>query len=200
MEWNADCPIHGKGLENKEPSELSHVKGQMELLKACNEAAALLASRQGHPRIPLGAERQNIAEVIRQTVVSFTQPVIDFAEWGWTIIANAGGGDWEKESPDWQEAAAKYRDDFHNKIRHYVPSVPSGTDSSSAMRVSSEKDLIGSAEKDLHHQSHRRVGDDHDGNSSSPLRFESERTKSWSGEIPTPPAQPSPSTQVIERL
>lgn len=31
-------------------------------------------------------------------------------EWGWTIIANAGGGDWEKESGDWAKAAADWRD------------------------------------------------------------------------------------------
>lgn len=50
---------------------------------------------------------------------------IDFAEWGWSIIANAGGGDWNKESPDWQKAAAQYRDDFHNTIRHLPESEES---------------------------------------------------------------------------
>lgn len=125
-------------MENPEPSELSPVPRPMELFKACNEAAELLIPRQTNPRISLSAARQNVAEVIRQTVASFTQPVIDFAEWGWTIIANAGGGDWERESPDWQEAAGKYRDEFHDRIRHYASSDPSGTDSSSATRVSSE--------------------------------------------------------------
>jgi hypothetical protein len=32
-------------------------------------------------------------------------------EMAWGIIANAGGGDWSKETPEWQEAAAKWRDD-----------------------------------------------------------------------------------------
>ena len=31
----------------------------------------------------------------------------------WGIIANASGGDWEKESADWQEAAAQWRDRYH---------------------------------------------------------------------------------------
>lgn len=31
----------------------------------------------------------------------------------WTIIANAGGGDWERESPEWAAAARAWRDDFH---------------------------------------------------------------------------------------
>lgn len=34
-------------------------------------------------------------------------------EMAWTIIANAGGGDWKKESSEWQEAAAKWRDRYH---------------------------------------------------------------------------------------
>ncbi len=45
---------------------------------------------------------------------------IDFAEWGWTIIASAGGGDWTKETPDWVIAAEKYRDDLHSRIRHLI--------------------------------------------------------------------------------
>jgi len=36
-------------------------------------------------------------------------------EMAWVIIANAGGGNWKKESKDWQEAAAKWRDDYHKK-------------------------------------------------------------------------------------
>jgi hypothetical protein len=37
----------------------------------------------------------------------------DCAEYGWTIIANASGGDWTKEAKDWQEAAARFRDQYH---------------------------------------------------------------------------------------
>jgi len=42
-------------------------------------------------------------------------------EWAWGIIANAGGGDWEKESREWQEAATKWRDAYHGaaeKLKH----------------------------------------------------------------------------------
>lgn len=31
----------------------------------------------------------------------------------WVVIANAGEGDWTKEHPDWQEAAARWRDRWH---------------------------------------------------------------------------------------
>lgn len=33
-------------------------------------------------------------------------------EYAWGIIANAGEGNWEKESKTWQEAAAKWRDQY----------------------------------------------------------------------------------------
>ena len=36
--------------------------------------------------------------------------------WGWTIIANAGEGDWTRESPAWQKAAHDWRDRFHRHL------------------------------------------------------------------------------------
>ena len=35
-------------------------------------------------------------------------------EAAWGVIANAGGGDWEKETKEWQEAAARWRDNYHS--------------------------------------------------------------------------------------
>ena len=46
----------------------------------------------------------------------------DLLEWAWSIIANAGSGNWELESKDWQEAAAKWRDEYHSTI------APSGSE------------------------------------------------------------------------
>lgn len=37
----------------------------------------------------------------------------DLLEWAWGIIANAGGGNWELESQEWREAAARWRDAYH---------------------------------------------------------------------------------------
>lgn len=37
----------------------------------------------------------------------------DLLEWAWGIIANAGGGNWELESQEWREAAARWRDTYH---------------------------------------------------------------------------------------
>ena len=41
--------------------------------------------------------------------------LIDRLDYAWTIIANAGGGDWTKETQDWQQAAAKWRDECWNR-------------------------------------------------------------------------------------
>jgi hypothetical protein len=40
----------------------------------------------------------------------------DLPHAAWGIIANAGEGNWERESPEWQEAAAKWRDAYHQTV------------------------------------------------------------------------------------
>ncbi len=44
----------------------------------------------------------------------------DLLEWAWTIIANAHGVDWDKESSDWRDAAMKWRDSYFGSL----PRVP----------------------------------------------------------------------------
>lgn len=41
---------------------------------------------------------------------------LDALELAWGIIANASGGDWTKESPEWQAAAARWRDGYLGEI------------------------------------------------------------------------------------
>jgi hypothetical protein len=36
--------------------------------------------------------------------------------WAWTIITNASQGNWENETPEWQMAAADWRDDFYKML------------------------------------------------------------------------------------
>jgi hypothetical protein len=41
-----------------------------------------------------------------------TQPTVqEQLEAAWVLIANAGGGNWETQTPEWREAAAKWRDE-----------------------------------------------------------------------------------------
>jgi hypothetical protein len=39
-------------------------------------------------------------------------PTRDLIEWAWGVIANAGGGNWDKETAEWREAAGKWRDAY----------------------------------------------------------------------------------------
>ena len=40
----------------------------------------------------------------------------DAAEMLWAVLANVSGGDWTKQNGEWQEAAAKWRDNYFKVI------------------------------------------------------------------------------------
>ncbi len=50
-----------------------------------------------------------------------SQPMADAAEMLWIVLANVSGGDWTKQSKEWQDAAARWRDNYfavaHSKPR-----------------------------------------------------------------------------------
>lgn len=53
--------------------------------------------------------------------------VTDLEEFAWTIIANAGEGDWQRESRDWRDAAARWRGQYHAKLSATPPAaLPEG--------------------------------------------------------------------------
>lgn len=63
---------------------------------------------------PMDSELVNaFTDILRYEVA----PLEDELEAAWGIIANAGGGDWRKESVDWREAAAKWRDRYHTLLK-----------------------------------------------------------------------------------
>jgi hypothetical protein len=41
---------------------------------------------------------------------------VDLCYYGWTVIANAGGGNWENETAEWRQAAERFRDRFHAEL------------------------------------------------------------------------------------
>lgn len=47
-------------------------------------------------------------------------------ETAWGVIANAGGGDWTRESPEWREAAARWRDAYFDAIQADSKDLGSG--------------------------------------------------------------------------
>lgn len=40
----------------------------------------------------------------------------DLLNYGWTIIANAHGGDWDLASKEWQTAATTFHDRYHKLL------------------------------------------------------------------------------------
>lgn len=59
------------------------------------------AHRAKHPAAPLKEPR--MGESLLETA--------------WSIIANAGGGNWDTESREWRGAAARWRDSYHEAIK-----------------------------------------------------------------------------------
>jgi hypothetical protein len=43
------------------------------------------------------------------------------AEMAWGIIANVSGGDWTRQSDEWREAAARWRDQYFAALRASPP-------------------------------------------------------------------------------
>jgi hypothetical protein len=43
-------------------------------------------------------------------------PEDDLLMAAWGLIANAGGGNWETQTPEWQDAAVRWRDAFHRQL------------------------------------------------------------------------------------
>jgi hypothetical protein len=37
-------------------------------------------------------------------------------DWAWAILANAGGGDWEKETKEWQGAVKMWRKEYYQVL------------------------------------------------------------------------------------
>ena len=48
----------------------------------------------------------------------------DLLEAAWGIIANAGGGNWETQTKEWQKAAARWRDRYHTTLTTEGPLHP----------------------------------------------------------------------------
>ena len=44
------------------------------------------------------------------------QDTIELLELAWGLIANANEGNWNKATPEWKEAAEKWRDTYHSLI------------------------------------------------------------------------------------
>lgn len=40
----------------------------------------------------------------------------DLTHMAWVILANVSEGDWSKQTPEWQTAVTKWREDYHAQL------------------------------------------------------------------------------------
>jgi uncharacterized protein YoxC len=73
---------------------------------------------QAQPKLPDLKRASNAAPATVQSPAAAASPVAlrDHLEWAWGIIANASNGDWTKQSDEWNGAAIKWRDKYHDLI------------------------------------------------------------------------------------
>jgi hypothetical protein len=46
--------------------------------------------------------------------------------WAWSVIANVSEGDWDKQPPEWRDAAITWRDAYHRYLDALPPPPPGG--------------------------------------------------------------------------
>lgn len=61
-------------------------------------------------------ERDQLAQE-NERLKADRQRLADAAEMLWVVIASVGGSDWENETPEWQEAAARWRDNYFAALK-----------------------------------------------------------------------------------
>ena len=57
------------------------------------------------------------ADLLAPPVVPAQASMADAAEMLWVVLANVSGGDWTKQTPEWQEAAARWRDNYFDALK-----------------------------------------------------------------------------------
>jgi len=98
--------------------------GKTLLGKDCDVCAktGVIPAPEVQPNIPHLYPDKTFDEVIAEvqpTEVEDDNPpevelVPNLLETAWNIIANAGGGDWDKETEEWQKAVYRWREDYFN--------------------------------------------------------------------------------------
>src|SRR4051812_31304096 len=70
------------------------------------------------------AEPKQSGQFVQQLLDAATAKLRETLELAWGIIANAGGGDWSKESDEWVKTAVAWRERVMPQLAHQQPSAP----------------------------------------------------------------------------
>jgi len=101
--------------------KLAHARRQADPVHEVNarHIASLQAKLHEHREAYDGLRK--LLAYIYKTKDAEIATLMDGMEEAWGIIANAGGGNWETQTKEWQEAAANWRDEeWHTAIARNV--------------------------------------------------------------------------------
>ncbi len=97
-------PIEGFAFDPRDQARQGPSDPIMEELRRLREVAVNVARDLSAAMQAL--ERRNAAPTL-----------MDAAEMLWITLANVSGGDWTQQTPEWQAAAARYRDQYFEALR-----------------------------------------------------------------------------------
>jgi hypothetical protein len=92
-------------------AERDQLKKQFEISKGNTEAALNSFHAEMKQRRNAEAERDQLRKVCSDWK--------DTAEMLMTVVCSASGGDWHKESSDWQIAARKFVDEYYERLKQH---------------------------------------------------------------------------------
>ena len=98
-----DCVLLQQQVTELEVQVTAGLRDQLTLSEQLATAQADLSELQALHRDKYDRWKQAQAEVGR---------LKDAAEMLWVVLANVSGGDWTKQTQEWQEAAARWRDNY----------------------------------------------------------------------------------------
>lgn len=90
-------------------------------MKLPMEAIVIAAQCWCDPRTENIEMDSRLAEVFAERLVAEHQRLMEIVEFGWGIIANANGGNWETLSQEWKEAAWRFEKQFYTNIWRSTP-------------------------------------------------------------------------------
>lgn len=109
---NAYLRVHKQ--RNELHSQLSQVKLLLEEFRP-----VVPSQTKALERIHTLTARYKMTQVPQDSLPPIDQLLYE----AWTIIANAGQGDWGRESEEWQEAARRWRDQYHARLDEADPGI-----------------------------------------------------------------------------
>lgn len=106
-----------------------------EAMRDSVETPEATAQRLLAPRVPASEVLRRIDEPVDPEAKPSAPEGEELLYDAWAIIANAGGGNWTKETPDWQTAAVAWRERWHAHIAKPGDPVPAPQPEGARLKV-----------------------------------------------------------------